>query len=267
MFENIKAVLFDLDGTIYYGSQLIDGADKVVEMFRKQGKEVYFMTNNSTKTRKQIHEKLVGMGLPCSVDEVYTSGYAASLYIKEQGYESVYVFGTKSLEEELKDMDIQISDKAQVVIVGYDMEFDYGKLTDALQVALQAKVIIACNNEKHYPGENAKRMPGCGAMVGALEGSLGRKVDYVVGKPNPMLLDIICKQRNLKKDEILVVGDTYESDIEMSQKYGCDSVYIGDANSQYMQEDEQNHVIMIGEQVVETTTRRVSPIKEMLDWM
>ena len=61
--KNIRAVLFDLDGTIYYGSKLIPGADEVVRRCRELGKQVYFMTNNSTKTRKQIWEKLTGMGL------------------------------------------------------------------------------------------------------------------------------------------------------------------------------------------------------------
>lgn len=227
MYENIKAVLLDLDGTVYYGSKLIDGADKVVEAFRNAGKKVCFMTNNSTKSRGQICDKLLNMGLVCSREEIYTSGYAAALYARDRGYESVYIFGTGALESEFKEMGINVSDKSDVVIIGYDMDFDYKKLTWALQVALHAKVLIACNREKHYPGENRMRMPGCGAMVGALEGSLGREVDYVVGKPNPLLLDIICNQRKLNKDEILVIGDTFESDIRMSQLYGCESIYIG----------------------------------------
>ena len=246
MFEETKAVLFDLDGTIYYGSKLIDGADRVVEKFRELGKKVYFMTNNSTKTRKQICEKLRDMGLFCEVEEIYTSGYAAALYTKEKGYQDVYVFGTDALVNEFVDMGIQVSDEAEVLIIGFDAALNYQKLTDALQAALKAEIIIACNKEKNFPGEDAKRMPGCGAMVGALEGSIGRTVDYVVGKPNPLLLDIICTQRKLQKSEILVIGDTYESDIQMSQEYGCQSVYIGDEN--------------LGK------VRRVSKIKDILEW-
>lgn len=227
MFENIKAVLFDLDGTIYYGSKLIDGADQVVEAFRNCGKNVFFMTNNSTKSRQQICDKLIGMGLNCTIEEMYTSGYAAALYTKRNKAHSVYIMGTDALKDEFKENGIKVSNDSKVIVVGYDMDFDYAKLTDTLQVALYAELIIACNKEKHYPGENAKRMPGCGAMVGALEGSLGKEVDYVVGKPNPLLLDIICTQQNLNKDEILVIGDTYESDIMMSNEYGCQSIYIG----------------------------------------
>lgn len=245
--EKIRAVLFDLDGTIYYGSQLIPEADQVVEAFRRAGRQVFFMTNNSTKNRQQIQEKLENMGLPCKKEEIYTSGYAAARYAQTKGYHSVYICGTNALKEEFGEMGIQTSPEADVVVVGYDMEFNYDKLTDALQASFGAKAIIACNKEKHYPGEGAKRMPGCGAMVGALEGSLGRPVDYVVGKPNPLLLDIICEQQHLTKDEIMVIGDTYESDISMSDQYGCKSIYIGDE--------------------VHENTVTVSNIGEILDWL
>lgn len=226
--KDIKAVLFDLDGTIYYGSKLIDGAAEVVDAYRKKGMKVFFMTNNSTKSRKDIYNRLMKMGLKCDINEIYTSSYAAALYSKRKGYKSVYIFGTKGLKDEFELIGIKSSNEADVVVIGYDMDMDYQKLTEALQVALNAKALIACNREKNYPGENAKRMPGCGAMVGALECSVGRKVDYVVGKPNPLLLDIICTEQGLDKSEIMVIGDTFESDIEMSNEYGCDSIYIGD---------------------------------------
>ncbi len=226
MKQKLKAILLDLDGTIYYGSRLINGADQAVEYFRTHGIKVFFLTNNSTKTRKQIQEKLIRMGMECSEEEIYTSGYASALYAARMGYDSVYIFGTESLKKEFTDAGIQVAEHAPVVVIGYDMGFDYEKLTDALQVALYAETIIACNTETHYPGENAMRMPGCGAMVGALEGSLGRKVNYIVGKPNTLLLKIICEQQGLDKSEIMVVGDTYESDIIMSREFGCRSVYI-----------------------------------------
>ena len=168
------------------------------------------------------------MGLACSYEEVYTGSYAAALYAHQMGYKTVYIMGSDALAEEFAGLGVTVSDHAEVVIVGYDMDFNYQKLTDALQVALQADKIIACNLEHHYPGENAKRMPGCGAMVGALEGSLGRKVDYSVGKPNPLLMDIICQDKGLKPEEIIVVGDTYASDIVMAHKYGSRAVYIGE---------------------------------------
>ena len=64
MKRKLKAILLDLDGTVYYGSRLIKGADQAVEYFRDHGIRVLFLTNNSTKTRKQIQEKLTITPLP-----------------------------------------------------------------------------------------------------------------------------------------------------------------------------------------------------------
>ena len=59
--------------------------------------------------------------------------------------------GRKALEEEFGELDNKVSDLAEVVNVGYDMTFDYQKLTDALQVAFHADKIIACNKVRHFP--------------------------------------------------------------------------------------------------------------------
>ena len=40
------------------------------------------------------------------------------------------------------------------------------------------------------------------------------------------MLDVLSARNRLKKDEILMVGDTYESDIVMAKKFGCKSVLI-----------------------------------------
>lgn len=228
MKKPMKAILLDLDGTVYYGNKLIPGAYESIQYFRNCGLQVLFLTNNSTKTRRQIQEKLVRMGIECNEDKIYTSGYAAALYVRQQGYKSVYIFGADALREEFLKEQIDIRNDAEILVIGYDTSFDYQKLTEALQVALHAKVLIACNKERNYPGEDAKLLPGCGAMVGALEGSVGRKVDHIVGKPNKMMLELICKEHDFNKDDIIVVGDTYDSDIAMSIEYGCRSIYISD---------------------------------------
>lgn len=227
MFENIKCVLFDLDGTIYLGNTLIEGAVEVVERFRSMGKEICFLTNNSAKSRKQIWEKLTNMGLVCKDNEVYSSGYVAAVYAQQQKYKSMYVCGTDSLRSEFINMGIEISSEADVITIGYDPDFNYEKLTEALQVSFHAHTIIACNKELHYPGTNGKQFPGCGAMVGAFEGSTGRTVDYIVGKPNPRMLDIICKDKQYNHSSILMIGDSLTSDINMAIRYGSDAIYIG----------------------------------------
>lgn len=230
MFEKARAVLFDLDGTIYYGSHIIEGANEAIEKCRELGKQVLFLSNNSAKTRAQLFERLEGMGVSCEPDEVFSSGYACALFAKREGLEEIYVSGTESLREEFARMGIESadSDHARNLVIGYDPGFTYEKLTEAVRVALRAEKIIACNKEKVYRGEGAQWFPGCGGMVAPIEWCASREVDYLVGKPNTFMPELVARELGLARDEVLVVGDTYGTDIRMANDFGCASVLIGD---------------------------------------
>lgn len=233
MLENIKAVVFDLDGTIYYGDKVIEGAIETINCIRNLGKKIFYLTNNSTKTRKQIYEKLMKMGIVCEIEQVFTSGYVAAIYAENEKLENIFVLGSENLKQEFKEKGINViedENKAENLLIGYDTNLDYEKITKALNVALKGNTIIACNKERHFPGKDARRIPGCGAMVGVIELCANKKVDFVIGKPNTLMLDRLAHMNNLSNNEILMVGDTYESDIIMADDYGCKSILIGEDN-------------------------------------
>lgn len=229
MFEDVKAVAFDLDGTIYYGSKIIEGANEAIEHCRACGKQVFFLTNNSTKTRAQIFEKLRGMGVACAASEVWTSGYVAALYARREGLRNVYLCGSANLACEFEGLGVPVAgpDEAENLLIGYDPAFTYEKMTTAVRVALKARRIIACNKEKTFLGEGALAYPGCGGMVAPIEWCAERSADYVIGKPNTLMLDMLCEQLGLETHQVMMVGDTYGSDILMANKKGCPSVLIG----------------------------------------
>ena len=228
MFEDTKAVAFALDGTVYRGSQLIDGIDEVIRHCRKLGKSIFFLTNNSSETRSQIFHKPRNMGIDCTFREVLTSGYAAALYAHRERLSNIYVCGSKNLISECEKLSVHAVDaeEAENMLIGLDPEFDYGKLAAATSVALKANKIIACNKERSYPGEEDSSMPGCGGMVAAIEWCSGRMVDLMIGKPNTFMLKEVSEQLGLAPAEILVVGDTYDTDIIMANKFGSPSVII-----------------------------------------
>lgn len=220
--KDIDAVLFDLDGTVYYGSKIIPGANETIAFFRNNGKKVFFTTNNSTKTRKQIYERLINMGVDCHLEEVLTSGYLASLVAKQRRMKDIYIFGSKNLIDEFTEQGIVVNQEetAKNLLIGYDPEMTYAGLTKALQVALHAKLIIACNRERVYPGENARMMPGCGAMTAPIEWCANRECDLIVGKPNSLMIELLSSREKISPERLLVVGDTYESDIIMANSAG-----------------------------------------------
>ena len=73
----IKAILLDLDGTVYNGNKMIDGADKAIKNMRMQNIEVIFCTNNSSTLPSSIAMKLNNMGIECGESDILSSGTMA----------------------------------------------------------------------------------------------------------------------------------------------------------------------------------------------
>jgi ribonucleotide monophosphatase NagD (HAD superfamily) len=95
-----KAVIFDLDGTIYYGNSLAYYALETIKLLEDSGYEVIFFTNNSTKTRDEICNKLINLNVKTEVAKVYTSSYATGKYLKESNLKKVFLIGTESFAQE-----------------------------------------------------------------------------------------------------------------------------------------------------------------------
>lgn len=228
MFENTKAVVFALDGTVYLGQHLVAGVDDVIRHCRALGKSVFFLTNNSSETRSQIFHKLRALGIDCTFREVLTSGYAAALYAHRERLSNLYICGSSNLISECEKLSVHCvaPEEAECMLIGLDPEFTYEKLMTAVNVAQKVDTIIACNKERSCPGEGDMLIPGCGGMVSSIEWCSGKLVDLTIGKPNTFMLKEVCEQLGLSPEQILVVGDTYETDIITANKFGCPSVLI-----------------------------------------
>src|SRR5215208_6515419 len=92
---NVKCFLLDMDGTFNLGDRIIAGSLYFIETLHELGKDYLFLTNNSSKHRRQYAEKITRLGLPIPEEKVFTSGEATALYLQGR-YQSasVYVVGT-----------------------------------------------------------------------------------------------------------------------------------------------------------------------------
>ncbi|MEC7646337.1 MAG: HAD-IIA family hydrolase [Bacteroidota bacterium] len=226
--KKIKLFAFDLDGTLYFGDQVIPGAHELINYLRKKYK-IAFFTNNSSHTVSGVHKKLNSMSIECSKDDIYTSSTATVSYLKETGIDNIYVIGSNGFREEIESNGLKIIDNnsAENLVVGLDLDFNYNKIKNALSVIFNGGKFIACNEDKFFPVGKNRYMPACGAMVGAIVSSTNKRPDYVVGKPNTYILSKIAKAFEVKNYEILVVGDSYESDIQMAINFNSKGILIG----------------------------------------
>jgi HAD superfamily hydrolase (TIGR01450 family) len=230
--NNISALAFDLDGTVYKGNQAIKGALDTIATLTDLNYKIFYFTNNSAKTRQQIVDKLNRLGFPANLQNTYCTSYAILIYLLEKKLKSIYLIGSPDLRNELLAHKIKIKESCQVsaVVVGLDTVFNYSKIQIALEAIDKGAKLIIANLDGSYPIENNKRLPGCAAMVGAIVGATAHEPDFSVGKPNTYMLDLLCKDHKLGPAKICIVGDSPESDIKLASNLKCPSILFDPAN-------------------------------------
>jgi HAD superfamily hydrolase (TIGR01450 family) len=227
----IHAIALDLDGVVYLGNTPIPGAIDAIQKIRDFNLRLFFVTNNSGKKREFITNKLIDMGIQATNDDVLTSGYATGILVRRLSHDNskkVLVIGSNDLKHEIAHFGVEIVSNlpCDILVVGFDQAFNYEKICMGLNAIRQNAIFIACNRDRSFPIEGGNVLPGCGAMVGAIESTAGIKPHFEVGKPNTMLLEIISSELKIKPSEILVVGDDCASDIAMANRFGSPSILV-----------------------------------------
>jgi HAD superfamily hydrolase (TIGR01450 family) len=159
----------------------------------------------------------------------YTSGSATAGYLLERGIGRVAIIGSDGLASELESGGVAVSydgADAEALVVGLVPDFDFSRRPEILDRLRTGVPLIAANMDMTYPVEGGRLLPGCGAIVQAVEEWLGRPAEHVVGKPGTFMLDLLCREHGHDRTDVLVVGDSIESDIAMARAAGCRSILI-----------------------------------------
>ncbi|KAK1739572.1 phosphoglycolate phosphatase [Skeletonema marinoi] len=105
LLPDVDVFIFDCDGVIWRGDSVIEGIPETLEKLRALGKKMYFVTNNSTKSRKGYKKKFDSLGLDVPAEEIFSSSFAAAAYLEQTNFKEsgkkVYVVGEVGIQEEL----------------------------------------------------------------------------------------------------------------------------------------------------------------------
>lgn len=228
--KDVECFLLDMDGTIYLGNDLIDGAKEFLEELEKQNKRYIFMTNNSSKSKLTYVEKLRKLGINCEVENIFTSGEATAIYLKEESKNpKVFLLGTKDLEEEFIKHGITLvndsDEKPDYVVLGFDTTLTYEKIWKACDYLRDGVKYIATHPDLNCPLEGGKYMPDTGSMIKLIEASTG-KLPYIIGKPNKGIVEAISKKFNIEKSTMAMVGDRLYTDVMLGINSDITSVLV-----------------------------------------
>jgi len=254
--ENLLAgtdvFIFDCDGVIWRGDSLIDGIPETLQKLRDAGKKMFFVTNNSTKSRAGYKKKFTSLGLDIPPEEIFSSSFAAAAYLEQTKFKEtgkkVYIIGEVGICEELDMIDVPWiggpndtgkepdmgpggmldHDKdVGAVIVGFDRFVNYYKIQHA-QLCINENPgceFIATNLDAVTHLTDAQEWAGNGSMVGAIKGCTGQE-PIVVGKPSSLMIDYLADKLKLDKGRICMVGDRLDTDVLFGTDNGLRTVLV-----------------------------------------
>lgn len=230
-----NAYIFDQDGTIYLGDQILPGAVETVAALRAAGKRTVFLSNNPTKTREQYAAKLTKLGIPTPIEDIVNSSFVLVQWLLREAPDAIlFVVGEEPLKHDLQAAGFRFSETASeidFVVASFDRTFTYHKLQVAFDAIRAGARLIATNPDRFCPVPGGGE-PDCAAMIAAIEACTGATCDPVVGKPSPIMVATIMDMLNLPPDQCIMVGDRLETDIQMGIDAGMATclVLTGDAN-------------------------------------
>lgn len=252
LLDSVDVFIFDCDGVIWRGDSLIPGIPETLAKLRALGKKMFFVTNNSTKSRAGYKKKFDSLGLDIPAEEIFSSSFAAAAYLEQTKFKDtgkkIYVIGEIGICEELDLIGVPYiggpDDTGKVpdmgpggklehdhdvggVIVGFDRHINYYKIQTA-QLCINENPgceFIATNLDAVTHLTDAQEWAGNGSMVGAIKGCTGKE-PTVVGKPSPLMIDYLCDKLGLERNRICMVGDRLDTDVLFGTDNGLRSLLV-----------------------------------------
>ena len=243
-----RVIFFDAYGVLKNARGVMQGVPELLSWITRQGKDMYVITNDASRSPAQmaaafVHPehgalipegKIISSGLLAkdflrvkvrSGKVAYLGKPSSAFYIEGAGLTPVHINACKS------------SDNIAAIALLDDEGFDWFRdinLTLNLMRRVSAPVVVA-NPDLAYPVNDNEVGLAVGSLAGMLERIVG-KAFVRFGKPDTMMFShaFACAHDNfpdLKKSDILMVGDTLETDILGANTFGLDTALVLSGNT------------------------------------
>ncbi|MDQ0215169.1 4-nitrophenyl phosphatase [Oikeobacillus pervagus] len=224
--KKYKGYLIDLDGTIYRGTEKIKEAEHFISRLIQAKIPYLFVTNNSSRTKEQVAEKLTTFNIPATPEQIFTTSMATANFMYERKpAATVFVIGEEGIREALTQKGFTfVDEKPDFVVVGIDREINYEKLTLACIGIRNGATFISTNGDIVIPTERGL-LPGNGSITAMISVSTETEPIFI-GKPEAIIMEQALKTLGTSKEETLMVGDNYKTDILAGIHAGLDTLLV-----------------------------------------
>jgi len=222
--EGVRALLFDLDGTVYQSEEAIPGALETLSALREQGYQIRFLTNTTGRCRATLVEKLTRLGIPAVKEDLLQPPVVAVRYLQAQGCTGAHLLVREDGLREFAGID-HVETGAEFVVVGDLGEgWNFRRLNQAFRLVMEGADIIALGMTRSWVASDGLRLDA-GPFVRALEFATGKKA-LVLGKPAPAFFHLAMDDLGLSPGQMAMVGDDIEVDVGGAQRAGMRGILV-----------------------------------------
>ena len=222
--DGVRALLLDLDGTVYQDGRLIPGAAEALAALTTRGIPHAFVTNTSSRPRSALVEDLSAMGLPVNADRIFTAPRAARDYLLRRGLFRCHLMVAPEVFEDFEGI-APAEEAAQAVVLGYLGEaMTYARLNRAFRLLLGGAELVTFSRNRYFAASDGLSLDD-GAFAAALEHASGRQAT-VVGKPAPEFFATVLRFLKVSPSEAVMVGDDLDGDVAGAQEGGMRGILV-----------------------------------------
>ncbi|QKJ29581.1 TIGR01459 family HAD-type hydrolase [Mucilaginibacter mali] len=247
--DRYDIIFFDAFGVIKNYKGLVPGIEGTFAYLEAQNKEYYIVTNDASRSPFQLAESYHNKGLHAIThDRIISSGMLAKDYLDLKVPQGIVAYlGTPDSAHYIESQglhtlpisqvnDDNINEVSALVFLddeGFDWFSDLNKCVNLLRKR-NIPAIVA-NTDRAYPLNLHDVSIAIGGLANMIENIVGKKF-IRFGKPDSQMFmfayDLIRERRPIDKKNIVMVGDTLQTDIMGGNKFGFDTVLVLSGNTQ-----------------------------------
>jgi HAD superfamily hydrolase (TIGR01458 family) len=233
--KQIKGILADIDGTLYFKGSPISGTIEAVEKLRKKNIKLLFFTNTDSKSPKTVFNTLNEYGFSIKEREIFTPIIALKEYLTKCPDKKIYLVTTEEVKEEFqKFRQIKNSEVPDFVIIGdFHDNWDVNRLNLAFKYVIKHKAkLLGTQGNKYYLDRNGEPVIDTGSFVWMIANA-ANVTPKIFGKPSKEYFVQALKRLDLLAKNTVVIGDDIESDIEGAFNANIRGILVKTGKGQY----------------------------------